>query len=179
MTHSDLVDVLADKISKMNEFDMDILEDIVAGIALKDDSLYQFYRELTTCGRYLDIALVKEISEKYSVPSLYRSHVDKRFDLFKENIKIVCTKNKELVSDHKRPGLIPDRWLRDKKPMFGSTEMTTIEKAGGLGSICDKFLMVGQFDYLKLLFEEAATDVSKVKYALIIKDTQKKIGGSK
>jgi len=169
MTHNELLVILIDKMPNMNVFDIEILKDIVAGIALKGDSLYDFYRELTTSGEYLDVALVKKIAEKYSVPKMYKEHIDSRFLLFKENIKIVCTENAKAVLEGKRPGLNPDRWLRDKKPMFGSTEKITIKKAGGIQSICENIMHVGHFDYLKKLFEESATDVSKVKYALIMK----------
>ncbi len=168
MTHNELLVILMDKMPNLNVFDIDILKDIVAGIALKENSLYDFYRELMTSGEYLDIALVKKIAEKYSVPRLYKKHIDDRFAKFKENIKIVCIENTKALNNGKRPGLNPDRWLRDKKPMFGSTEKITIEKAGGLESVCKNMMHVGHFDYLRTLFEESATDVSKVKYALIM-----------
>jgi len=179
MTHSELLAALVDKIPKMNKFDLEILRDIVAGIALKDNSLYDFYREVTTSNSFIDVALIKKISEKYSVPTMYREHIDSRFYAFKENIKTVCALNRERVKSGKKPGFNPDKWMKDGKPMFSSTEKRTIEKIGGLDKLCESMLNVGFFDYLKTLFEESATDVSKVKYALMMdgKNKPKQIGG--
>jgi len=179
MTHKQLLEVLVNKITNMNKFDVVILKDIIAGLALKGDSIQDFYREITTCGKFLDLALIQNIAKKYSVPSLYSDHIDSRFGLFKENIKVVCSQNPQFSMENKRPVLNPGGWLRDKKPMFGSTEKATIEKAGGLEKICSQILNVGYFDYLRTLFEESATDVSKVKYALMIKDVTNQIGGHK
>lgn len=177
MTHNELLATLIDKIPKMNVFDVEILKDIVAGIAKKDNSLYDFYRELSTSGEFLDIALVEKIAQKYTVPSMYREHVDKRFDLFKENLKIVTLKNKEAIADGKKEGLNPDNWVRDGVKMFGSTEKHAIEKAGGLGSIRASIMNFGYFEYLKSIFENSATEISKSKYSLIMKNNQKQIGG--
>lgn len=177
MTHSELLVSLVDKMPKMNTFDMDILKDIVAGVALKEESIYEFYREVTTSGAFVDMALIERISSKYSVPSMYRKHIDSRFDLFKSNIKRVCVENKQLVEEGKNPGFNPIHWEKNNKPIFGSTERITIEKAGGLEDICQEVFNVGYFDYLKKLFESAATEVSKMKYSLIIKSQPKAIEG--
>ena len=179
MTHSELLAALVDKIPKMNKFDLEILRDIIAGIALKDNSLYDFYKEVTTSNSFIDVALIKKVSEKYSVPVMYREHIDERFDKFKENLKTVCALNRKRIDSGKEPGYDPDKWLKDRKPMFSSTEKRTIEKIGGLEKLCSSMLNVGFFDYLKTLFEESATDVSKVKYALMMdgKNKPKQIGG--
>ncbi len=178
MTHSELLVSLIDKMPKMNIFDMEILKDIIASIALKDDSIYDFYRDITTSGSFVDIASIERIAKSYSVPSMYRTHIDRRFDDFKSNIKNICIENKLIIMDGRMPGLNPDNWFKNKKPMFASTEKLTIEKAGGIRNICDKMFNIGYFDYLKILFEKSATDVSKVKYALMMKTPHKAIGGS-
>lgn len=165
MTHSELLVALMDKIPKMNAFDVDILEDIIAGLALKDNSLYDFYKEVITSSQFVDIALIEKIAKKYSVPNMYRSHIDNRFEEFKMNIKSVCVENKNLVLNGKQAGLDPSKWFKDKKPMFASTEKMVIERVGGIESICNSIMNVGYFDYLKTIFESAATDVSKIKYA--------------
>ena len=179
MTHNELMAALVDKMPKMNTFDLEILKDIIAGIALRENSIYDFYRDVTTSGSFIDISTIQKISKNYTVPSMYREHIDTRFDMFKENVKIVCYENSKLVSHGKRPGFDPNKWLRNKKPMFGSTEKITIDKANGLDNICNGIMNVGQFDYLKKLYEESATDVSKVKYALMMKSPNKRIGGRK
>jgi len=178
MTHNELLAILIDKMPKMNSFDVDILKDIVAGVALKDNSIYDFYRELTTSGNFLDMALIERIAKNYTVPSMYREHIENRFDSFKNNIKTVCLKNKIAVDTGKKPGYKAERWVKDSKPMFSSTERMTIDKAGGLQIMCRNIMKVGQFDFLKSLFEESATDVSKVKYALMMQSSVKQLGGS-
>lgn len=169
MTHTELLAILMDKIPKMNEFDIEILKDIIAGIALKDSSLYDFYREITLKSDFVSIALIEEVAKKYTVPQMYRDHIDQRFNTFKNNIKIVSDKNNNMISLGEQEGINPDKWFADGKKMFSSTEKLTIEKAGGLSKIRTSLTNVGYFEYLRKLFEGSATDVSKVKYALMMK----------
>lgn len=172
MTHVELLFALTKKLPRLNREDGEILKGIVSGIAKKDDSLFKFYEELSTSENILSLPTIKKIAEKYSVPELYKDHIDARFNEFKINIRHVCTKNIELETIGKQPGLDPDKWKKNKRNMFSSTEKITISKAGGLGAICRSMHNVGYFDYLRKLFSEAATEVSKLKYSLLMQNSK-------
>jgi hypothetical protein len=172
MTHVELLFALTKKLPRLNREEGEILKNIVSGIGKKDDSLFRFYEELSTTDGILNLATIKRIAEKYSVPNLYKDHISSRFSEFKENIRAVCNKNNELSASGRRPGLDPDKWVKNKRSMFSSTEKITISKAGGLDTICHSIHNVGYYDYLKKLFMEAATEVSKLKYSLLLKDSK-------
>jgi hypothetical protein len=175
MTHVELLFALTKKLPRLSREEGEILKNIVSGIAQKGDSLFKFYEELTTTESILSLPVIKRISEKYSVPSLYKGHINERFSEFKKNIRAVCVKNKELADNSRAPGLDPDKWLKNKRAMFGSTEKITIENAGGIETICKNIHGIGYFDYLSKIFSEAATEVSRLKYSKLLQDSPEKI----
>ena len=172
MTHVELLFALTKKLPRLNREEGEILKNIVSGIGKKDDSLFKFYEELSTTDGILNLASIKRIASKYSVPELYKDHISRRFDEFKENIRAVCNRNNEMSAAGRRPGIDPDKWMKNKRSMFSSTEKITISKAGGIEKICQSIHNVGYYDYLRRLFSEAATEVSKLKYSLLLKESK-------
>jgi len=178
MKHIELLSIIQDRL-KLDKIDEKILKDIIAGLADKDDSIFEFYTKLTTAAEYITLPLVKKLAEDYSVPKMYEDHIEKRFEEFKANLKTVYTLNCKSKEEGRSPGYIPSKWLKSKAPMFGSTELMTIDKVGGLESIGEGMFTVGYFDYLKKIFKESATDISKLKYSNLIKASDKMIESKK
>ena len=168
MTHSELFFTIEERMAGLNEYESDALMEIVSKVADKGDSLRQFYIEVITANEYPNLPEIKKIAEKYSVPKLYASHINKKFNSFLDNIRIVCKENENRILSNKKPGLDPTKWTKNKVPMFSSTEKLTITKAGGLQKICKGITTSGYSDHLEQLFKEAAVEVSKIKYAKLI-----------
>ena len=172
MDHRELYKIFLKMLGKdMNTYDRDILKNIIAGLADKDDSLVRFYEDVTTSGKFIELSLLKNIAQNYSVPTIYEDHIQERFSKFKANLKIVYATNSSRKDSGLKQGFITEKWMKDKKPMFGSTESLTIETAGGLKKIAQGMHNSGYFEYLFKLYEQSATNVSKVKYSLLIKST--------
>jgi len=169
VTHSDVFFALKEKFVGINELESDALMEIVSSVGDKGDSLRRFYIEVITSSKYLDLPTVKTISDKYSVPKLYASHISSKFDNFVTSIRLVCKENASRKMSGKPIGENPDGWTKNGVPMFGSTEKLTINKAGGLAKICGAMNTPGYTDHLEDLFKESATDVAKIKYAKLIK----------
>ena len=168
MTHVELLFALTKKLPRLNREDGEILKNIVSGIAQKNDSIFRFYEELTTSNGILNLQIIKKTSENYSVPKLYGDLIDNRFKDFKMNIISVCAKNKQRIADNKNPGYDESKWMKSGQRMFSSTETTTIEKAGGLENMCISIHTIGYFDFLRKIFLESATEVSRAKYSKLI-----------
>jgi len=175
MTHIELLSALMKKLPRLNREEGEVLKNIVSEIAKKDNSLFEFYEEVTTEKDILSLPVIKRIAEKYSVPELYKDHIRERFLEFKQNIMMVCDTNKNLVSKGRSPGLDPDKWMKGGVSLFSSTEKKTIETAGGLEMICRSIHNVGYFDYLFKLYKKSATEVSKIKYSLLMSGKKSEI----
>lgn len=168
MTHIELLTLLVKKMPKLTREEGEILKNIVSKIAIKGDSLFEFYEELCTTNGILNLSTVKEISQKYSVPELYKDHIHSRFNEFRKNIRIVSSRNAILKQNGKPMALDPEKWTKNKLRMFASTEKMVIEKAGGLEEIGLHIHDIGYFDYLEKLFLESAIDISRIKYSSLL-----------
>ncbi len=172
MTHIELLTLLVKKIPRLTREEGEILKSIVSKIADKDNSIFNFYEEVSTSDGIMSLYKMKKLSEKYSVPELYKGHIDSRFDNFRKNLRIVTSRNTELKRLVRPLALDPDKWTKNKLRMFSSTEKMVIDEAGGLSNICDSIHNVGYFDYLRKLFADAATEVSRLKYTSLMQNNR-------
>ncbi len=169
MTHLELLSMLKKQLPRLNRAEGQILKEIIAGLGDKGDSLYLFYKELSTNGNILGLPNIKKVAENYTVPLLYKDLIDSRFDKFKKNLKVICLKNHDRETKGEKPGLDVNRWTIGGVEMFQTTEKKTIKHVGGINNICEGINTVGYFDYLKKTFLESATETSRLKYSLLLK----------
>ncbi len=172
MTHIELLTLLMKKIPRLTREEGEILKNIVSRIANKNNSIFDFYEEISTSEGIVSLYRVKTVALKYSVPTLYKEHIESRFDTFRKNIRIVASMNSELGASGKALAFDPDKWMKNKLRMFSSTEKMVIESAGGLEIICNSVHNVGYFDYLKKLFTNSATEISRLKYTSLMQNNK-------
>jgi len=170
MTHFELLAILKKKLPKLNRPENQILKETIAGLGDKDNSLYRFYKELSTNGYFLDLANIEKVAKNYSVPILYKDLINSRFDKFKLNLKSICQKNQILIDEGKKPGYDPTKWIINGRNMFQTTEEKTINHVGGIEAISKSIYTIGYFDYLKKVFLESATETSRLKYSLLLSE---------